>query len=147
MLNIFFRILIAAVVAVVVSAFYAGSLKPDVIYFLDLRVTLSFAIATIVTALLSGVPSRLLSSSSSHSYSNENYSNSDSEDREEGTVKWFNVSKGFGFITRECGEDIFVHYRSIRGEGRRRLHDGQAVEFSIIDSDKGLQADDVEILA
>jgi CspA family cold shock protein len=61
-------------------------------------------------------------------------------------VKWFNVSKGFGFITRENGEDIFVHYRNIRGEGRRRLFDGQEVEFSVIDSDKGLQADDIEVL-
>ncbi|MCK5881163.1 MAG: cold shock domain-containing protein [Sinobacterium sp.] len=67
-------------------------------------------------------------------------------DREVGSVKWFNVSKGFGFITRENDEDIFVHYRSIRGQGRRRLFEGQDVEFAVIDSDKGLQADDVEVL-
>ena len=64
-------------------------------------------------------------------------------DREHGKVKWFNVSKGFGFIIREDGEEIFVHFRSIRGSGRRSLRDGQAVSFVVADSDKGPQAEDV----
>ncbi|MCR9103976.1 MAG: cold shock domain-containing protein [Gammaproteobacteria bacterium] len=64
-------------------------------------------------------------------------------DREHGTVKWFNVSKGFGFITKEDGEEIFVHFRSIRGEGRRSLRDGQQVSFVVVESDKGPQAEDV----
>ncbi len=64
--------------------------------------------------------------------------------REQGTVKWFNASKGFGFIVREDGEEIFVHFRSIRGEGRRSLRDGQSVSFVVADSDKGPQAEDVE---
>jgi len=63
--------------------------------------------------------------------------------RESGQVKWFNASKGFGFITRDSGEDIFVHFRSIRGDGHRVLKDGQRVEFSVSMGDKGLQADDV----
>lgn len=63
--------------------------------------------------------------------------------RESGAVKWFNGTKGFGFITRDSGEDIFVHFRSIRGEGHRTLRDGERVEFIVTDSDKGLQADDV----
>jgi CspA family cold shock protein len=66
--------------------------------------------------------------------------------REQGQVKWFNASKGFGFITRDSGEDVFVHFRSIRGEGHRVLKDGQRVEFSVSDGDKGLQADDVSTL-
>lgn len=66
-----------------------------------------------------------------------------STQRETGQVKWFNASKGFGFITRENGEDIFVHFRSIRGDGHRVLKDGQRVEFSVSVGDKGLQADDV----
>ncbi len=70
--------------------------------------------------------------------------NSDSTDREEGEVKWFNVTKGFGFITRKNGEEIFVHFRSIRGEGRRSLRDGQQVSYVVNDSDKGPQAEDVE---
>ena len=60
-----------------------------------------------------------------------------------GIVKWFNETKGFGFITRDSGEDIFVHFRSIRGEGHRTLKDGERVEFIVSDGDKGLQADDV----
>ncbi len=67
----------------------------------------------------------------------------DEGDRELGTVKWFNVSKGFGFITKEDGEEIFVHFRSIRGEGRRSLRDGQEVSFVVVESDKGPQAEDV----
>lgn len=69
--------------------------------------------------------------------------------RESGTVKWFNRSKGFGFIVRESGDEIFVHQRSIRsdqsqGEGRRpNLRDGQAVSFAVVEREKGLQAEDV----
>ncbi|QKE64024.1 cold-shock protein [Aquipseudomonas campi] len=63
--------------------------------------------------------------------------------RETGTVKWFNTSKGFGFISRDMGEDIFVHFRAIRGEGHRILVEGQRVEFSVMQRDKGLQAEDV----
>jgi CspA family cold shock protein len=68
--------------------------------------------------------------------------------REEGLVKWFNYTKGFGFITRDSGDDIFVHFKSIRGEGegKRGLRDGQRVEFSVVEGDKGLQADDVIVL-
>ncbi len=66
--------------------------------------------------------------------------------RQHGQVKWFNVSKGFGFITRDDGEEIFVHFRSIRGGGRRGLRDGQKVTFIVADSDKGPQAEDVEAL-
>lgn len=64
--------------------------------------------------------------------------------REEGEVKWFNVSKGFGFITKDNGDEIFVHFRSIRGEGRRGLRDGQRVSFVEAQSDKGPQAEDVD---
>lgn len=67
----------------------------------------------------------------------------DDSGRETGTVKWFNVTKGFGFITRDQGDDVFVHYRAIRGEGHRTLSEGQRVEFIVIEKDKGLQAEDV----
>ncbi len=63
--------------------------------------------------------------------------------RETGAVKWFNTSKGFGFITRDSGEDIFVHYRAIRGDGHRVLSDGQRVSFIVNKKEKGLQAEDV----
>ena len=63
--------------------------------------------------------------------------------QEIGTVKWFNAAKGFGFITRENGDDVFVHFRSIQGKGHRSLGEGQRVVFSIAEGDKGLQAVDV----
>ncbi len=63
--------------------------------------------------------------------------------RERGKVKWFNNTKGFGFIEREQGDDIFVHYSAIKCEGYRTLKDGQDVEFTICEGAKGLQAEDV----
>lgn len=63
--------------------------------------------------------------------------------REQGVVKWFNDSKGFGFIQRATGEDVFVHFRAIVGEGYRSLKEGQNVEFVVTTGDKGLQAEEV----
>lgn len=62
---------------------------------------------------------------------------------EKGTVKWFNGSKGYGFITREQGEDVFVHFNSIEGSGYKSLDEGDQVEFSIGQGPKGLQATNV----
>lgn len=67
-------------------------------------------------------------------------------ERETGAVKWFNSTKGFGFIVRDQGEDIFVHYSAIRGEGYRSLQEGQRVEFTVTQGDKGPQAQDVAVL-
>ncbi len=67
--------------------------------------------------------------------------------REQGQVKWFNASKGFGFISRDQGGDVFVHFRAIRGEGHRVLIEGQTVSFIVEEREKGLQAEDVDILA
>jgi CspA family cold shock protein len=64
-------------------------------------------------------------------------------DRMTGTVKWFNDDKGFGFIEREGGEDVFVHFSSIRGDGFKSLRDGQEVEFILGEGQKGPQALDV----
>jgi len=63
-----------------------------------------------------------------------------------GTVKWFNGSKGYGFIEREGGPDVFVHFSAIQGEGFKNLQEGQKVEFTIEKGPKGLQAADVVIL-
>jgi CspA family cold shock protein len=64
-------------------------------------------------------------------------------DRVTGSVKWFNAAKGFGFISRENGEDVFVHYSAIQGGGFRELSEGQQVEFTIERGPKGLQAANV----
>ncbi|OGT47303.1 MAG: cold shock domain protein CspD [Gammaproteobacteria bacterium RIFCSPHIGHO2_12_FULL_41_20] len=65
--------------------------------------------------------------------------------RETGIVKWFNNSKGYGFIQRDSGGDVFVHYRAIRGDGYRTLEEGQRVEFAVTQGQKGLQAEDVSV--
>ena len=62
---------------------------------------------------------------------------------EKGTVKWFNSSKGYGFITRDEGDDVFVHYNAIQGDGYKSLEEGDQVEFEIGQGPKGLQATNV----
>lgn len=69
-----------------------------------------------------------------------------SEERTIGTVKWFNNAKGYGFLAREGGPDVFVHHTAIIGEGYRSLDEGQSVEFTIEQGDKGLQASNVQVL-
>ena len=65
---------------------------------------------------------------------------------EQGTVKWFNDAKGFGFISRQTGEDGFVHFSAIRSNGFRSLQEGQAVEFDVVKGPKGFQAENVHAL-
>jgi CspA family cold shock protein len=66
--------------------------------------------------------------------------------RTQGTVKWFNAEKGYGFISQESGEDLFVHYSEIQGDGYRSLEEGMKVEFQITQGKKGLQASAVTVI-
>ncbi len=66
--------------------------------------------------------------------------------KEQGIVKWFNGAKGYGFIERESGDDVFVHYNAIIGEGYKNLNEGQRVEFEVVQGQKGPQAQDVVAL-
>jgi CspA family cold shock protein len=150
------KLIISLVVAAVASTllgFIHGGNTPFLIVFG------AFCAATIATTLLTSIkfspagtaqPSKPAAKKSSKKAPKKAPAtktpakNFDSADREEGEVKWFNVTKGFGFITRDNGEEIFVHFRSIRGEGRRSLRDGQRVSYVVSDSDKGPQAEDVE---
>ncbi|WP_349617407.1 cold-shock protein [Azotobacter salinestris] len=66
--------------------------------------------------------------------------------RQTGTVKWFNDEKGFGFITPENGADLFVHFRSIQGNGFKSLKEGQQVSFVAVKGQKGMQADEVQVM-
>jgi len=67
-------------------------------------------------------------------------------EKEQGTVKWFNGGKGYGFISRESGEDVFVHFNAIIGDGYRNLEEGQRVEFTVTQGQKGPQAENVVVL-
>lgn len=116
-----------------------------------LTLYLLFAAATIASTLLASMPVRLATPSQSASPSAPGTHTSQSgeatdEGREQGAVKWFNANKGFGFIVRDNGEEIFVHFRNIRGEGRRSLRDGERVSFSIEETEKGPQAEDVAVI-
>ncbi len=98
-----------------------------------------FFASTLIAALVSA------NAATTNSVNNVQKSANIDKSRESGIVKWFNTSKGFGFITRDTGDDVFVHFRSIRGQGHRTLFEGQRVEFNITEGDKGLQAEDVAI--
>ena len=67
-------------------------------------------------------------------------------EKEQGVVKWFNGGKGYGFIERELGEDVFVHFNAIVGDGYRNLEEGQRVEFNVTQGQKGPQAEDVVVI-
>ncbi|QBB70675.1 cold-shock protein [Pseudolysobacter antarcticus] len=67
-------------------------------------------------------------------------------ERETGTVKWFNDAKGFGFISRDSGDDLFVHFRAIQSSGFKSLQEGQKVSFKVVPGQKGQQADEVQPL-
>ena len=99
-------------------------------------------ISLLLLFIATSFASQLVGGSSSESES-ESESSYSSSDREMGTVKWFNVRKGYGFITRDAGDDVFVHFRNIEGSGRRSIEEGGRVSFVVTDGDKGLQADEV----
>jgi CspA family cold shock protein len=136
-----------------------------------LQLGILITVATFISPILNKMLIRSRSGSSSHSSSSSSSSpgpsprsdsgsgssssprasaavGSHSGPREEGEVKWFNVSKGFGFIRRENDEEIFVHFRSIVSEdnSRRGLRDGQRVSYVVVESDKGPQAEDVKAI-
>jgi CspA family cold shock protein len=77
---------------------------------------------------------------------NANSTQGRSKTMEQGTVKWFNDAKGYGFISRQNGEDVFVHFSSIQANGFRSLQEGQAVQFEVVKGKKGWQAENVQAL-
>ena len=134
-MSLYAKLAISLVIAIIAAALTA-IMKTGQLF--DLLLLVAFTIATVVTTLLvsgKSTPSPIANAVAPRGAA--------TDQRASGTVKWFNVSKGFGFIVKEDGEEIFVHFRSIRGEGRRGLRDGQRVTFVVSQSDKGPQAEDV----
>jgi cold shock protein len=131
------KLIISLVIATIASTLTTLLLDGELF---NLQLQLAFFVATAATALITGTKSTAASPAGRHVTGETTASDTN---RERGKVKWFNVSKGFGFIVKDDGEEIFVHFRSIRGEGRRGLRDGQSVTFVVAESDKGPQAEDV----
>jgi CspA family cold shock protein len=141
--SLFTKLIVSLVIAAI-AATLTSIMKTGEVF--DLWLFVAFVLATAATALLvrDGTATSASPSVSSSSTGKVDEITSDNDTaREYGKVKWFNISKGFGFIIKEDGEEIFVHFRSIRGEGRRGLRDGQDVSFVVAESDKGPQAEDV----
>lgn len=89
---------------------------------------------------------RYLPRSTSRFNSEQNQTRMCATRMEQGTVKWFNDAKGYGFISRQNGEDVFVHFSAIQAEGFRSLQEGQAVQFNVVKGPKGWQAENVQPL-
>ncbi|PVZ64948.1 cold-shock protein [Pelagibaculum spongiae] len=130
------------------------ALDPQSLIYLAVAVAVVVALLLIVPALSSDNTSSVSSSSSSSpssSSTSSSYTPAASGvsmgQRETGTVKWFNGQKGFGFISRDTGDEVFVHFRAIRGRGNRYLVQGQRVEFTVATEDKGLRAEDVVVVS
>lgn len=107
---------------------------------------LAVAFIAVLVSTVVASSGKASSVSPSNSSESEVYADDDAEGREQGTVKFFNVKEGWGFITRSDGDDVFVHFRNIRGRGHRSLNEGQKVSFSVGTTDKGLQAEDVAVM-
>lgn len=144
-MSLIVKLIISLVIAAAATTL-TTLLFPDAIAYLSLLA--AFSLATVATVLLVSLPANSSASATDKptrtaAQKPAGQSTKNDSAREQGQVKWFNVSKGFGFITKDDGEEIFVHFRSIRGEGRRGLRDGQRVSFIVAQSDKGPQAEDV----
>ncbi len=134
--------------AALVAALLALSLEEAI----SMRSFINYFISGMLTGVLILLAQSITSttrSSTAHSKkipSSQKSASKTSARHEPGTVKWFDTNKGYGFITRASGEDIFVHFRSIKGSGYRSLHEGQKVEFVVTQGDKGPQAEDIHII-
>lgn len=127
-------------------SFTGGTLSQQLLATLELDgvaiVYLAIAVAVFLLLLVATVAVQALTPSSAVNMLAE----IEDDDREIGEVKWFNVNKGYGFITRDNGDDVFVHFRAIRGKGHRTLAEGQKVRYHVIENERGLQADDVTVI-
>ncbi|MGB0733297.1 MAG: cold-shock protein [Pontibacterium sp.] len=144
--SLFRNLAVSAVIAVAL-VFALGTLN-DADLLTPVSIVITF-IAVFVASVIASSSATTVSSPAASTSENgaEEADLADEQDgREVGEVKWFNVSKGFGFITRDNGDDVFVHFRNIRGRGHRSLAEGQKVLFRVHESDKGLQAEDVSVL-
>lgn len=148
------RLLVSLVIAIPASAIYNGfTTTGDIAFVFNQLAAISFSLTAIVCVLISGINVTANSSANSSANNTDNSSTNraakpargKSKGREVGSVKWFSGSKGFGFITRENGEEIFVHFRSMQ-KNSKRLSPGLNVEFAVVNGEKGPEASDVVVV-
>ena len=140
------RSLIASAIAAVLVPVLLGPLAGVEVELSNVAAIAVVFVVTLAAALISSTGGNSAGESAQDFSGTAIEEDDANDDREQGTVKWFNVSKGFGFITRGEDDDVFVHFRNIRGRGHRSLTEGQKVRFYVRESDKGLQAEDVSVI-
>lgn len=145
-----YRLLVSLVIAIPASAIYNGfTTTGDIAFVFNQLAAISFSLTAIVCVLISGINVTANSSANNTDNSSTNSAakpaRGKSKGREVGSVKWFSGSKGFGFITRENGEEIFVHFRSMQ-KNSKRLSPGLNVEFAVVNGEKGPEASDVVVV-
>ncbi len=148
-----YRLLICLVVATPISAVYSGwSATGNIAFEFNLHAAAAFVLTAMICVILAGANFSSAGSSASNASSPTSSSapkrakkSSAGKGREVGTVKWFSGSKGFGFITRDNGEEIFVHFRSMQKDSKR-LGPGMEVEYEVVQGEKGPEANDVYVV-
>lgn len=126
------------------AAFSAGTIVGIAALYLPVPEVLTPWLSPIFAAFSAVLASTLILDKRQHSSGDD--SESDEKDRQQGTVKWFNATKGFGFVICEDGKEIFVHFRALKHGGRRSLKDGSRISFVVTHGDRGPQASEVIIL-
>lgn len=125
------------------AAFCAGVIVGISTQFVPLDPELSSWLSPVMAALSAVIASMLLKRPNLNAHANTESAN---QDRQQGVVKWFNATKGFGFVICEDDKEIFVHFRALKHGGRRSLKDGSRISFVITHGDRGPQASEVIIL-
>ena len=143
----------SAILAAVISGVIFSSLTTDALLTYIVSAFIAGLVTLIIQSFTSNIRkpaaannSRASSSKPSKASKSKQKPKAVQGNNEEGTVKWFDSKKGYGFITRAMGEDIFVHFRSIQSNGYRSLQEGQAVKFIVTKGDKGPQAEDIHVI-
>lgn len=141
-------VLVSLVLAVIAPLVVFPALSIETFTFMSyLLLSLVFFLVALIATLATGGWGEITSSQSKPRSSLGVLSSADIGKQETGIVKWFDAHRGYGFILRDSGPEIFVHYRSIQGEGHRVLYEGQRVSFIIARGRKGLQAENVDVIA
>lgn len=149
-MNTIIQLLIYVVVAGVVSGFYMGSQTEGATFAFNPSTAAWFVAASALCLLVANLAQSLTGDTQGQASAGSRQSKSQSppgsnSNRETGSVKWFNGGKGFGFISCDNGDEIFVHFRSVR-KGSPRLTPGKRVEFAVVEGKKGIEAEDVEVV-